>query len=144
MSLHQGTAFAGLHKKAASEMGAACKKSTCVLHKKLCCYLSLYCSLFFKQSIPNLFPLQPSYEVHNTHKNKKERTGKTKQGYIPGAIKFFHGPAQSFGNNVHAWHHYQCKEEGEYETENNGPAKRPPENHTVATKEYMWVQVLKE
>ncbi len=77
---------------------------------------------FFQLSTPHFFSLQGFYQIHDAYKNKKQRTGKTKDGYVFGAVEFIHGPAQPFCNEVHAGHHHEGEKEGEDETKNNGPA----------------------
>lgn len=99
---------------------------------------------FFQPAAPYPFALQSSYQVHDTYEDEEEGSGKAEDGDPFTSIKLFHRATQSFGDQVHAGYHDQCKEEGEDQTEYNCPAQRPPEHHTIATKEYPWVKVLEQ
>ena len=111
------------------------------IRNKLCFVVSLN---FFQLSVPYFFTLQSFYEIHNTYKDKKERTGKAQQPNKLSAIKFLHWPAQSFRNKVHTWHHNEREKESEDQTKYHRPAKWPPKNNTIATKENMRIKVLKK
>lgn len=55
-----------------------------------------------------------------------------------------HGPAQAFCNKVHAGNDEQGHEEGEGETEYDGPAQRLPEYHIITSEEDMRIEFGKQ
>ena len=95
----------------------------------------MLCRSRFQFTGPYFFALYPSHQVHDTYKYEEERSEESKQCYVFRSIKFLHGPSQPFRNNIHAWHHQQGEEEGEDQSENDGPAQRTPEHHAVTPKE---------
>ena len=94
--------------------------------------------------IPDFLTLDRSYQVHDAYKYEEERTQETKQGDKPSAIEFFHGPSQSFSDDVHTGYHHQREEEWKDKSEDDRPAQRAPEHYAVTSKENIGTKMLKQ
>ena len=94
-----------------------------------------------RPSHPHLLALQPPYQKHNTHEDEKERTQETEQGNKFCSVKFLHRSPQPLRNQVHTRHHHQREEESEDQPEDDRPAQRSPEHHTIPSKENIRTQV---
>ncbi len=83
--------------------------------------------------------LSPHFKDH--HKGKQQRKRRNTHEANPlASIEIAHRASQPFCDQVHTRYNDQRHEEGEGQTEDDGPGKRLPEHCIITTEEDMWIQ----
>src|SRR5882724_327485 len=81
------------------------------------------------------------YDGHEYEEDEDEREGRYAEERYPFSAEMpAHRPSQPFRDQVHAGHHEQGHEEGESQTENDGPGQRLPEYGIIASEVNMGIQ----